>query len=158
MKLRLRKTQRKKNNRKKSFKRQNGGNNLIVKYDGIVVQGQKLTKQQTAFEPSITFTSIPGKLYTLAMWDPDVPSQNQPGWVHWISINLRNSNNISSNRLLEYTGPSPPYGTHRYFFGLFTQNERITPEQPKRANFNILDFVKQNNLVEVSKVFMIVSA
>jgi phosphatidylethanolamine-binding protein (PEBP) family uncharacterized protein len=68
-------------------------------------------------------------------------------------------NNIPLNILLEYKGPSPPSGTHRYFFGLFEQQSgQIIPNAPPNTKFNIDRFIKDNNLREVAKVFMTVSA
>lgn len=157
MKLRLRKTQRKRRVKRKTSKRQKGGNSLIVKYDDILVQGQELEKTKTVSTPSIKFPTT-GKLYTLVMWDPDVPPISQPGFVHWIVTNLQSQNNIHNNQLLEYKGPNPPSGTHRYYFGLFEQQGHILVQQPERPNFDINIFVKENNLKKISEAFMKVSA
>lgn len=91
------------------------------------------------------------------MWDPDVPPQAQPGFVHWIVLNIQSPNDIQTNQLLDYKPPSPPSGTHRYFFGLFEQPVQIYPRQPERPNFNIDTFIQDNNLKKTSEVFMKVS-
>lgn len=156
MKLRLRKTQRKHRVKRKT-QRQKGGNNLIVKYDDTLVQGQEFEKSKTVSEPSIEFTKT-GKLYTLVMWDPDVPPQAQPGFVHWLVTNIQSPLDIQKNQVLEYKSPEPPFGTHRYYFGLFEQQRQISPKQPDRIGFDIYKFVKENNLKEIFKVYMTVSA
>jgi len=156
--LRQKRTRKQKMHRRRT--RKGGQNlNLIVRYGSTQVASQELSKQETKIQPTINFTSAQGKLYTLIMWDPDVPQQIQPGFVHWIVTNIQSPKNIPSNILLEYKGPSPPSGTHRYFFGLFEQvSGRIMPEAPPNTKFSINAFVKENNLKEVVKVFMRVSA
>lgn len=141
-------------------KRTKGGANLTVDYSGVLVRGQNFTKSTTIGQPSVKFTGETEKLYTLVMWDPDVPESAQPGYAHWIAINLQSQNNIASNELLNYQGPAPPPGTgiHRYFFGLFEQQRGISPQQPERPHFSIDTFIKENDLSEVTKVFMKVSA
>jgi phosphatidylethanolamine-binding protein (PEBP) family uncharacterized protein len=160
MKLKIKKTFRRKHTNpksRKSYKKQRGGNNLIVEYDGIRVAGQEFSKAATFSKPSVQFKTNPNRFYTLIMWDPDVPSQAQPGFVHWLVTNLQSQNDINENQLLDYKGPSPPSGKHRYFFGLFEQTGHISPQQPERPNFNINEFVSKNNLKEIVKVYMTVS-
>jgi len=157
MKLRIRKTQKRKRIKRKTFRRYMGGNQLIVKYDNIPIQGQRLEKDRTVSAPNVEFQNT-GKLYSLVMWDPDVPPQIQPGFVHWIVTNLQSQNDIQNNQLLEYKGPNPPSGIHRYYFGLFEQQGRINLQQPERQHFSIDEFVNTNNLRKVSEVFMKVRA
>jgi phosphatidylethanolamine-binding protein (PEBP) family uncharacterized protein len=158
-KIRIKKTFRRKhrNTKRRTHRRQKGGNNLQVFYGEQLVAGQELPKNLTQSEPSVRFPTT-GKLYTLVMWDPDVPPQAQPGFAHWIAINIQSTNDISANQLLDYKGPAPPSGIHRYFFGLFEQAAHIRPQQPPRSNFNMKEFVEQNNLTKVAQVFMKVSA
>jgi phosphatidylethanolamine-binding protein (PEBP) family uncharacterized protein len=154
MKLKIRKTVKRSHRRKhKSQKRRKGGGEFVVDYNGVRVAGQKYTKQATYSAPNVQFPST-GKLYTLIMWDPDVPPQAQPGWVHWIAINLKSPTDIHNNQLLDYSGPSPPSGTHRYFFGLFEQTAKISPQQPPRQEFNVDKFIGDNNLTNIAQVFM----
>jgi phosphatidylethanolamine-binding protein (PEBP) family uncharacterized protein len=157
MKFRLRKTQKRKKIKRKTFRRYMGGNQLVVKYDNIPIQGQRLEKDRTVSPPTIEFQNT-GKLYTLVMWDPDVPPQAQPGFVHWLATNLRSQSDIRNNQVLEYKGPNPPSGVHRYFFGLFEQQGMISPQQPERTQFSISKFVQENNLQKVYDVFMKVAS
>jgi phosphatidylethanolamine-binding protein (PEBP) family uncharacterized protein len=157
MKLKIKKTIRRKHKNRRKTRRLCSGNTLEVSYDNEQVSGQELPKPLTQMKPNVKFPTT-GKLYTLVMWDPDVPPQIQPGFVHWIATNIKSPNNIENNQILDYKGPAPPSGTHRYFFGLFEQNETINPHQPERQNFSIDEFVNENNLKEISRVYMTVSA
>lgn len=162
MKLKINKSRRRtrRNTKKKTLKKQKGAQQqakqLEVFYGTTKVAGQELSKQLTQSEPTIKFPNT-GKLYTLVMWDPDVPPQIQPGFAHWIAINLKSPNDIYENQLLYYNGPSPPSGTHRYFFGLFEQIHYIVLKQPERTKFNINQFIQENNLKKIEEVFMKVS-
>ena len=165
MKFRIKKTFRRKrvNTRKYTYraKKHRGGNNnnnsFKVQYgDIIITNGQNLTVAQTQVKPLIVFQPTNQKMYTIVMWDPDAPN---PSFVHCILINLKSPHNISqhSNELLEYMGPKPPSGTHRYYFGLFEQSNYINPKKPERSQFSIENFIINNNLKMISTVYMKVS-
>jgi phosphatidylethanolamine-binding protein (PEBP) family uncharacterized protein len=62
--------------RRKTCK-QKGGNGLDVFYNTIKVAGQELPRSLTQSIPTVNFPTTE-KLYTLVMWDPDVPPQIQP--------------------------------------------------------------------------------
>jgi phosphatidylethanolamine-binding protein (PEBP) family uncharacterized protein len=156
MKLKIRKTFRRKQKSRRKTRRLRGGNMLEVSYGNEQVSGQELPKTLTQMKPSVKFPTT-GKLYTLVMWDPDVPPISQPGFVHWIATNLQSQNDIETNELLPYKGPAPPSGTHRYFFGVFEQQGHISPQQPERTHFQINEFIENNNLKRVSEVFMKIS-
>ena len=156
MKLKIRKTFRRKQKSRRKTRRLRGGNMLEVSYGNEQVSGQELPKTLTQMKPSVKFPTT-GKLYTLVMWDPDVPPISQPGFVHWIATNLQGQNDIETNELLPYKGPAPPSGTHRYFFGVFEQQGHISPQQPERTKFQINEFIENNNLKRVSEVFMKIS-
>jgi phosphatidylethanolamine-binding protein (PEBP) family uncharacterized protein len=159
--MRTRKQTHRKKNKRRCHRTRRGGQtpNLIVRYDSTHLAGQELTKQETQIQPSVDFSSVPGRLYTLIMWDPDVPQQIQPGFVHWIITNIQSPKDIASNTLLPYKGPSPPSGTHRYYFGLFEQTSGpLSILVPPNTKFSITQFTKDNNLKEVARVFMRVSA
>ncbi len=149
-----------------TFKKRRGGvnnsqnkNTLEVRYpSGKVYNGQMFTKLQTETEPHIHFTPKPDTLYTLLMWDPDAPAK--PSWVHWIVTNLESANSITQNSVLQYQGPNPPSGIHRYFFGLFEQQSgKIQPMITGiRGRFDYKEFILQNNLKKVAEVYFKVSA
>jgi len=67
------------------------------------------------------------------MEDPDAPMGT---WVHWVVFNIHVTDVIEENtvpgtqgindfRKLEYGGPCPPSGTHRYFFKLYALDEKL---------------------------------
>jgi phosphatidylethanolamine-binding protein (PEBP) family uncharacterized protein len=167
MKLKIRKSVRRKYRNTKRLRKTNkrrGGamrqNIISVRYNNIEVKGQELSKSETQQQPKIEFQQT-GALYTVIMWDPDVPQPIQPGYAHWILINLKSSDDIQSqsNILLSYTGPSPPSGTHRYFFGLFAQAELIIDAiVPPRSQFDVDKFISTNNLTKIAEIYMKVSS
>jgi|688.fasta_scaffold1170546_1 phosphatidylethanolamine-binding protein (PEBP) family uncharacterized protein len=156
MKLRSRRTRKRSLKRRhtRPIRRSRGGNSLVVKYDNVNVIGQQFKKYETVSQPSIEFP-VTNKKYSLVMWDPDSPN---PSFLHWLVINLENQNQIREKEILNYFGPNPPSGTHHYYFGLFEQQNTIQIHPPDRTNFNINEFLAENNLKEVSRVYMTVSA
>lgn len=159
--MKIQKQRRNKRRTRRIHRTRRGGHvsNLIVRYGQIQLAGQELAKKETQAQPTVDFSSVPGKLYTLIMWDPDVPQQIQPGFVHWIVTNIQSPKNIGSNVLLSYKGPSPPSGTHRYYFGLFEQTSGpLSTVLPPNTKFSIAQFTKDNKLKEVARTHMRVSA
>lgn len=86
--------------------------------------------------PPLSITDVPAntKSLVLIMDDPDVPAEIRPDrmWDHWIVFNIPpdtseipegqepagvHGEGTSGN--LEYHGPCPPDGEHRYFFKLY---------------------------------------
>jgi Raf kinase inhibitor-like YbhB/YbcL family protein len=81
--------------------------------------------------PQLSWTDAPEETesYALAVTDPDAVG----GWNHWLVYEIsKNVNEINQNSLpagakevendfgrKRYGGPSPPSGTHRYFFTLY---------------------------------------
>jgi len=97
--------------------------------------------------PPLSFSSIPENTKSLALIvdDPDAPTGT---WVHWLVWNIpANKSSFSKGENitfpqgkndfgdLNYGGPCPPSGTHRYFFKLYAVdtmlniNEGATKEQ-----------------------------
>ncbi len=143
--------------KRRKTRKQKGGNGLDVFYNTIKVAGQELPKDITQVRPTVKFPTT-GKLYTLVMWDPDVHPQAQPGFAHWLITNIISPNDIYKNQVLDYKGPAPPSGIHRYYFWLFEQEGSIIVQQPNRQNFDIDEFIRNNNLKKVTDVFMKVRA
>jgi len=79
--------------------------------------------------PPLVISEIPenAKTICLIVDDPDAPTKT---WVHWVVFNIPVSGNIlkigegekigvggiNDFQKLDYGGPCPPSGTHRYFF------------------------------------------
>ncbi|MCD7453302.1 hypothetical protein HAX54_020467 [Datura stramonium] len=92
-------------------------------------------------------------LYTLVMADPDAPSPSEPTfreWLHWIVTDIPEGGDASEGReVVEYMGPKPPAGKHRYVFTLFRQTEaEQVPHKPPegRSNFKTRQFASDNGL------------
>ncbi|KAL9249759.1 MOTHER of FT and TFL1-like protein [Drosera capensis] len=109
------------------------------------------------FRDDDLFTLVYCKIYVLAsslgracmvMVDPDAPSPSEPTlreWLHWMFIVLI----FTGREIVEYTGPRPPSGIHRYVFGLFKQQGgplgSIRPPSA-RNNFSTRQFAAEHDL------------
>jgi Raf kinase inhibitor-like YbhB/YbcL family protein len=94
----------------------------------------KYTADGENINPPLTISGIPKEAKTLLLIndDPDAPRGT---WLHWMIFNIPVKNEtleikensvpkdgilgMTSSNQLEYSGPSPPSGTHRYFFKVF---------------------------------------
>lgn len=90
----------------------------------------KFTCQGEDVNPALQIEGIPEGTQALAliMDDPDAPIGT---WVHWVLYNINPTiDTIQENSIpgvqglnsfgkLNYGGPCPPSGTHRYFFKLY---------------------------------------
>lgn len=94
--------------------------------------------------PPLDITDIPEEAETLALItdDPDAPNGT---WVHWLIWNIPVINQgfsidegvepadavYGTNDFdkLEYGGPCPPFGTHRYFFKVYALDRELDLEE-----------------------------
>ena len=89
----------------------------------------KYTCQGEDINPPLAVAGIPEgtKSLALIMDDPDAPGGN---WNHWLVYNIAPTSEIKENSVpgtqtrndfgrVNYGGPCPPSGTHRYFFKLY---------------------------------------
>src|SRR3989338_8261866 len=87
------------------------------------------TCQGQDISPALGIQNIPdgARSLVLIMDDPDAPMGT---WDHWIVYNIPPMDRIAENSIpgievknsfekLNYGGPCPPSGTHRYFFKLY---------------------------------------
>jgi hypothetical protein len=85
--------------------------------------------------PELTLEAIPEGTVSLALIvdDPDAPNGD---WVHWVLYDMPVLARIEENSIpgtqgmnsfgkLDYGGPCPPSGTHRYFFRLYALNTTL---------------------------------
>lgn len=88
--------------------------------------------------PPLTIENVPERTrsFVLIVDDPDAPAGT---WVHWVVWNIDpGTREIKENsvpdgalqgmndfRKLDYGGPCPPSGTHRYFFKLYALNSTL---------------------------------
>jgi len=86
--------------------------------------------------PPLTIEGVPEgtKSLVLIVDDPDAPMGIWNHWVVWgIPPNARKieentvpgTEGISTSRKHAYSGPCPPYGTHRYFFKVYALDAKL---------------------------------
>lgn len=112
--------------------------------------------------PSLTFSTIPEniKSFALIMDDPDAPMGT---WVHWLIWNIppnitgfSKGENITYPQgkndfgKLDYGGPCPPSGTHRYFFKLYALDTML--ELKEGANKNQLESAMSGHIIEKAQL------
>jgi Raf kinase inhibitor-like YbhB/YbcL family protein len=106
--------------------------------------------------PRLSWKDIPANAKSIALIfdDPDVPDPANPKrtWVHWVLYNIPASAvglaeamtpdklppgtlpGLNDWKRIEYGGPCPPIGKHRYFFKLFALSEVLDGlERPTAA-------------------------
>jgi hypothetical protein len=108
--------------------------------------------------PPLEILNIPDNTKTLALVvdDPDAPNKT---WVHWLMWNVPTDNHsieegqppqkatYGTNDFdkLEYGGPCPPSGTHRYFFKVYALDSHL--ELPKGANKDeLMNAIEQHKI------------
>ena len=113
-------------------------NRATITFAGIRAdEGQEFSQVETAQEPQVTYPPPPiNRTATLVVYDPDAPAGT---WLHWLKM--------GSKTLVPWAPPTPPTGTHRYFFAVYTSQDppKIVPRA--RPNFNLQEFVAENSLV-----------
>lgn len=108
---------------------------------------QKYTCEGENISPALDWSGVPDKTRSLALIvdDPDAPNGD---WVHFILFNIAPGTHhlpehfkletrpepdmkagTNSAGTLEYHGPCPPTGTHRYFFKIYALD--IALDQPQ---------------------------
>lgn len=97
------------------------------------------------------------------LYIPSINPKNMT-FTHWIQCNMTFSpKGILENfdEFLEYYPPSPPEGTHRYFFYIFYQLKKIKEVKldiKNRTSFNLESFVKQNDLCLLDVIYYLVKS
>lgn len=89
----------------------------------------KFTCEGNDISPTLVIENIPSnaKGLSLIVDDPDAPMGL---WVHWVVFDMPVASRIEENSIpgkqginnaggLNYHGPCPPSGTHRYFFKIY---------------------------------------
>ncbi len=105
----------------------------------------KFTCQGQDVNPALVIEGIPAEAKSLAliMDDPDAPRGT---WVHWVVYDIpvipagkagivieENSipgkQGINNFGKINYGGPCPPSGTHRYFFKIYALDEKLNLDE-----------------------------
>ena len=100
---------------------------------------QKYTCQGQDINPPLIIEQIPDEAGSLALIveDPDAPAGN---WIHWIVYGIPVIDRIQENSVpgtqgrndfdkMDYGGPCPPSGVHRYFFRLYALDTTLDLEE-----------------------------
>lgn len=102
-------------------------------HEGLIPE--KFTCDGEDISPSLIIEDIPEgtKRLALIVDDPDAPAGT---WVHWIVFNIHvteiieesevpGTQGLNDFRKLDYGGPCPSSGTHRYFFKLYALDTKL---------------------------------
>lgn len=95
----------------------------------------KYTCDGDNINPPLNIEGVPkdARSLVLIVEDPDAPSGL---WIHWVVWNIPPTTSIRENsvpgiervtagRMPSYSGPCPPFGTHRYFFKVYALDSRL---------------------------------
>lgn len=121
----------------------NGAMEELTITSAAFADGEKIPPRYTAdgsnVNPPLSISGLPEGTRSLALIvdDPDAPMGT---WDHWIVFNIApDTTEIAENSVpagavqgrnswgrSDYGGPSPPSGTHRYFFKLYALDAELT--------------------------------
>jgi phosphatidylethanolamine-binding protein (PEBP) family uncharacterized protein len=148
--------QRRKQRRVTRRKKYQHGGEFSVAFQGKEAKGNLRARSETLAQPIVSWNAIPGKLYTVLMWDPDAPASS---WIHLFVVNTPSSNLTQGQTILSYEPPTPPSGIHRYFVSVFEQPQMIdVPIPSERGNFDVSAFVEKHRLQKIGEKMIRVRA
>jgi Raf kinase inhibitor-like YbhB/YbcL family protein len=122
--------------------------------------------------PELAWKDVPANAKSIALIldDPDVPDPANPKrtWVHWVLYNIPPAagglaqamtpeklppgalSGLNDWKRIEYGGPCPPIGRHRYFFKLYALTEVLSGlERPTAAE---LENAMRGKIVAVTEL------
>ena len=122
---------------------------------------RKYTCQGENISPQVCWDGVPPgtRSIVVMMEDPDIPMPRilLPCWTHWIVYNIDPEETmlpeglphgeiigssfrqgLSSYRKSGYSGPCPPFGTHRYFFRIYALDTNLGVEPGRASRKKIL--------------------
>lgn len=128
---------------------------LVVTIGNITIDQNHNAKEipfdDTQKHGKIFFNRNSGDKYTIAMVDPDAGKKIKGKyWLHMLVIN-------NDKVVVKYQPPAPPSGSgdHHYIFYLLKQNRKLSIDSIERKDFDLEEFMKKNNLVDVTNVFFV---
>ncbi|KAJ2505471.1 hypothetical protein IWW47_002030 [Coemansia sp. RSA 2052] len=140
--------------------------NISIKFNKkLVDMGQLLTINETRSEPTIEFDAQPGQIFTLAMVDPDSPSNTRHGYRsyrHFLISNLEKTENSTSSVITTYQSPQPEFGTgaHRYVIVVLRQRSRFNMTEAdvpeSRVRFDVVDWGSKRRMKPVAASYFMV--
>lgn len=121
---------------------------------------RKFTCDGQNISPTLIISGIPARAVTLALIvdDPDAPMGT---WVHWVVYDIPVTGRISEGAVpgkqgtndfgrLNWGGPCPPSGTHRYFFKLYALDAELGLKEG--ANKDELERAMQSHVLARSEL------
>jgi len=123
-----------------------------------VVLGAQVLPADGKAAPAVTFKGAkPDGLYTLIMTDPGVldpesTKTNAWQWGHWVVTNIPGKGKVADGDVvLEYSGPNPPAGNHRYAVLLAEQTKGPIeiPTITERGGFSAQKLIDTYDLTPV---------
>lgn len=126
----------------------------------------KYTCEGENISPELSWSGAPKdtKSFALLVHDPDAPDPKAPknDWVHWIIFNIPAKTEMlhkgittgdldslgactiindsqKTDGKIQYDGPCPPIGTHRYFFELYALSGTVVCP-PKNTKLSVAKF------------------
>ena len=136
---------------------------MIKVISAVFKNGEMIPKKYTCdgedVSPPLTIEGVPtnAKSLTLIVDDPDAPMGT---WNHWLVWNIDpKTKEIGENSVpaeavlgtndfgkLDYGGPCPPSGTHRYFFKVYAFDTVLN--LPQGAKRNELETAMKNHILD----------
>ncbi len=119
---------------------------------------ERFTADGENINPPLNISGVPSKAQSLALIVDD-PDTAMGTWTHWLVWNIKPGTSIvpedttppgaivgrNDARVPKYVGPSPPRGTHRYYFRLYALDQKL--DLPPGANRNALEDAMQNHII-----------
>lgn len=124
---------------------------------------QRYTGEGEDVNPPLTFSQIPDGTESLAliMDDPDAPNGT---FTHWVLYDMNPATlQITEDQLpagakvgmndfgrVDYGGPMPPSGTHRYYFKLYALDTMLN--LPEGTSRNDLEQAMEDHIIETAEL------
>jgi Raf kinase inhibitor-like YbhB/YbcL family protein len=119
---------------------------------------ERFTADGKNINPSLSISGVPREAKSLALIvdDPDAPMGT---WNHWLVWNIKPGTTVikedsapagaaigrNDAGTAKYVGPSPPRGTHRYYFRLYALDQTL--DLPAGSFRPALEDAMQNHIV-----------
>jgi phosphatidylethanolamine-binding protein (PEBP) family uncharacterized protein len=125
---------------------------LDVRFNGKrIIHKQLVDLKDVQKEPYVNLKPPANKYYTTIMFDPDVPSKENPfnkNYLHWLKVN--NNDTIVNFKASE---PPPGTGSHRYCICVLEQQSELNiPPISQRTKFDVKGFINGHKLNPISYV------
>ena len=124
---------------------------------------ERFTADGSNVNPPLAISGVPREAKTLVLIvdDPDAPMGT---WNHWLVWNIKpDTTSIPEDSVprgavvgcndagtAAYVGPSPPSGTHRYFFRLYALDTKF--DLPAGSDRGALDEAMRNHIIAKSEL------